>query len=233
MRSNAVQKSFSALVVALLAVTLAFAQDATTPTPQNPPAARGQMGGDPAMRLQHMAQQLNLTDNQKAQIRPILQDEAQQIKALRSDTSLTHPQLRAKVQEIRQATRAKIEPLLTPEQVAKLPKPGTGNRGHGMHGAGGGNGFAMLSSRLNLTEDQKAKIQPLMAAQQQQVQAVKQDTTLTPEQKQAKIKELRKSTHQQVMSILTPEQQQQMKNMRDMRQRRNAPPQQQTPTPPL
>lgn len=234
---------FSVLVLTVLGTTLALAQDATTPAPpaQNPATGRQQMGGSPANRLQHMAQQLNLTDAQKAKIKPILQDEAQQLKALRNDMSITRQQFRDKIQEIRQATRAKIEPILTPEQVTKLPKPGTGqagpggwHRGRGMRGAGGGgNGLAGLSSKLNLTDDQKAKIQPLMADQQKQVQAIKQDTTLTPEQKQSKIQEVRKATRQQLTSILTPEQQQQMKQMmHGMRQRRGAPVQQQAPTPP-
>jgi len=43
-------------------------------------------------RLEEISKQLNLTDDQKAKLKPILQDEAQQMKTLHEDTSLTHEQ---------------------------------------------------------------------------------------------------------------------------------------------
>jgi Spy/CpxP family protein refolding chaperone len=190
---KALHTAVLSLAMAVLLVAGAFAQDATTqnPPPQNQNAApmHRHMRADPvAMEMQMMSRRLNLTEDQKAKIQPILQNQQQQI------------------EQIRQSTRDQIKQILTPEQVALLGK-GPGPKGMR------GNPVEMMSQRLNLTSDQKAKLEPIFANQQEQVQAVKQDTSLTPEQKQAKIRDLRKSTHEQVMGVLTPEQQAQWKQM--------------------
>jgi protein CpxP len=63
---------------------------------------------------------LNLTEDQKAKLRPILQDENQQMEALRNDTSMTQEQKIAKANEVRQNASPKIKAILTPEQLQKL-----------------------------------------------------------------------------------------------------------------
>jgi Spy/CpxP family protein refolding chaperone len=63
---------------------------------------------------------LNLSDDQKAKLRPIIQDENQQMEALRSDNSLTQEQKIDKANQIRAAASPKIKAILTPEQLQKL-----------------------------------------------------------------------------------------------------------------
>jgi len=70
-------------------------------------------------RLKRMTERLNLTDEQREKIRPILQGEADQFKALHEDKSLSPEQRREKGREIRQATNKQIGEFLTPEQKAK------------------------------------------------------------------------------------------------------------------
>ena len=71
-------------------------------------------------RLQRMSERLNLTDEQKEKLRPILQDEFKQLKALRADNSLSQDARRAKAREIRRSTRQQIGQILTPEQKEKM-----------------------------------------------------------------------------------------------------------------
>jgi Spy/CpxP family protein refolding chaperone len=66
-------------------------------------------------------------------------------------------------------------------------------------------------AKLNLTDDQKAQVKAIHENMKTQMDAVKSDTTLTAEQKQAKMKELHKSSHEQVKQLLTPDQRKQMK----------------------
>src|SRR5438270_2437254 len=47
-----------------------------------------------------------------------------------------------------------------------------------------------VATELNLTADQKTQVQGFMKDSMQQMQAIKQDTSLTREQKETKIKEL-------------------------------------------
>lgn len=67
-------------------------------------------------RLEEMSKQLNLTDDQKAKLKPILQDEEQQLQAVYNDTSLSHEQKMAKAKEIREAHKSQINNVLTPDQ---------------------------------------------------------------------------------------------------------------------
>ncbi len=71
-------------------------------------------------RLEWMSKELNLTDDQKAKLKPILQDEGKQMRAVHEDNSLTPEQKREKAKQIRENFRPQIQAVLTPEQKAKL-----------------------------------------------------------------------------------------------------------------
>jgi periplasmic protein CpxP/Spy len=72
-----------------------------------------------------------------------------------------------------------------------------------------------LASELNLTEDQKAKIKPILQDEHSQLGAVKADSSLSPDQKQAKVAEIHGNAKSQIQSILTPEQQQKFTAMKE------------------
>lgn len=105
-----------------------FAQSSADPASSQAAGSMSQAGQgvDPDVRakaqakLQTLSSELNLTDDQKAQLKPILQDEAQQLKALHDDTSLSPDQKKAKVAEIRQSHKSQVSSILTPEQQKKL-----------------------------------------------------------------------------------------------------------------
>ena len=84
---------------------------------------------------------------------------------------------------------------------------------HGPHGGGGGR-LKKLAAELNLTDAQKAQMKPILMSSRQQMRAIQADTTLTPDAKAAKLKGLRKSTRQQTMAVLTPDQRAKLKSIR-------------------
>ena len=67
-----------------------------------------------------MLANLNLTDDQKQKIQPILQSEVQQMKPVRNDSSLSADQKQAKMQGIRDSANSQIAPILTPDQQKKF-----------------------------------------------------------------------------------------------------------------
>ena len=82
----------------------------------------GPAGGKPALareRLKTIAAELQLTDEQKQQLKPILREEAQKLRSLRAETGLTRQQKRAQLRQIRQDLLARSKPILTPEQLQK------------------------------------------------------------------------------------------------------------------
>lgn len=80
---------------------------------------------------------------------------------------------------------------------------------------------------LNLTQDQKDRIKAIRDDAQQQVLDVQKDATLTDEQKQTRIRKIRKTERAQVFGVLTPEQQKTWaEEQRERREaRKQAPPQ--------
>jgi len=72
----------------------------------------------------------------------------------------------------------------------------------------------MLTEKLNLTEDQQAKLRPIFEDQSKQMKAIHEDTSLAPADRQAKMKELHESSNEKVNAILTPDQQAKWKQMR-------------------
>ena len=81
---------------------------------------------------------------------------------------------------------------------------------HGRHGQDPQREAAMLSKRLNLTSDQQAKLEPILADRDQKITALKSDTSLTPDQKRAQFKTIHQDMKQQLSTILTPDQLQQL-----------------------
>ncbi len=83
---------------------------------------------------------------------------------------------------------------------------------------------------LNLTDDQKAAMKTIHESTKAKLYAVNKDESLTAEQKEAKIHQLRHGARMQMVKLLTPEQRQQMKaNVRALRASRREQQQQQPP----
>ena len=70
-------------------------------------------------KLQEIGSELNLTDDQKTQLKPILQDEYSQLKGVSDDASLSSEQKKAKASEIHQNYKTQINSILTPDQQKK------------------------------------------------------------------------------------------------------------------
>ncbi|MEO8960311.1 MAG: hypothetical protein ABI325_00415 [Ginsengibacter sp.] len=75
-----------------------------------------------------------------------------------------------------------------------------------------------MMNDLNLTADQKSQMKEIQQIGKQQREAIKDDASLTPDQKKAKMKDLQKSQSGKVNTILTPDQQAKRKaNMEKMK----------------
>ena len=74
-------------------------------------------------------------------------------------------------------------------------------------------GFDRMAEQLNLTEDQKPKVQSIMKAQMDKMRGLRQDTSLTPEDRKAKMKTIREDTAAQMKAVLTADQFQKWQDM--------------------
>ena len=168
-------------------------------------------------RVEQLNEELNLTREQKFKIAPLLADEIRQIQQVRADTSLPPAEQFAKIRQIRQATNQQIRPLLTAEQQQKLDTMWQNRQAAGEAGRGEGapGRLQQLAAQLNLTDDQKAKITPILQDEFQQIQQVRVDTSLTRRERFAKMGEIRQNANKQIRPILTPDQQKKLDEMRE------------------
>ena len=124
-------KARTAFAVAiLLAVALPLAMAAQTEAPPAQPQGQmgehhdhmGRMGGPPSAQqhLDHLSRVLNLTDDQKTKIKPILEDTATQAQSLGKDTSLSPLDRHAKMRDLHEKSMTQIRGFLTSDQQAKL-----------------------------------------------------------------------------------------------------------------
>ena len=74
----------------------------------------------PMQKAQAIAQQLNLTPQQKEKVLPILIDEAPKVQAIRNDNSLSKIQKMQQLRTIHQQTDPQMKAILSPEQYQKL-----------------------------------------------------------------------------------------------------------------
>ena len=88
---------------------------------------------------------------------------------------------------------------------------------------------ARLTKKLNLTTDQAAKIEPILADRDQKMKDLWSNTALAPQDKHQQMRAIHENTQQQLDAVLTPDQVQQLKAMHHGH-RGNG--QEQPPTPP-
>jgi Spy/CpxP family protein refolding chaperone len=70
-----------------------------------------------------------------------------------------------------------------------------------------------MTKALNLTDDQQQKIKPILESQSQQMQTLRQDTTMSQQDKWSKMREIHQTTNDQIKPILTADQQQKWEQM--------------------
>ena len=75
-----------------------------------------------AERLQEISTQINLTEDQKEEIKPVLMREAPKLRALQDDTTLTRRKQFQGLRAIMNETTDSLKPILTDDQLKALQK---------------------------------------------------------------------------------------------------------------
>ncbi|MDE3183577.1 MAG: hypothetical protein KGM16_09180 [Bacteroidota bacterium] len=160
-----------------------------------------------------MMQDLNLTEDQKTQLKSMREQMKQQHSAIQNDASLTADQKKEKMKSLRQSQMQKMNAILTPDQQAKM-RAFREQRGKNQRMQ---KGHQMMNDQLGLTTDQKNQMKALHESMQQQRNAIQNDAGLSADQKKEKMKALHKDQMGKVNAILTPDQQAKMKAFRQQR----------------
>lgn len=98
------------------------------------------------------------------------------------------------------------------DQAGTAPPPANGQH---MHQFDPQTQLQRLTKQLQLTPDQQAKIGPMLQQRDQQLQALRADTTLKPADRRAKTMSLVQDSESQIGGVLTPEQRDKWKAARE------------------
>jgi periplasmic protein CpxP/Spy len=150
LRGSLAGRAFVLLIATILAglglgLGTAIAQDNQEQSPQGPPPGMGEhMGHRPMMpsvddQLKHMTEKLNLTDDQQAKIKPILESQRKQMEQIHNDSSLSREDRFSKMQQLRTSGDTQIKAALNDDQQKKFDKMRDEQRSH-MHWGGQGPG---------------------------------------------------------------------------------------------
>jgi protein CpxP len=131
-----------------LVVATAMAQDTSAPPPPPPgqqgPPPEGGYGGrggmHPERRVEMMQKRLGLSDDQTAQVKGVFETERGKMEALRSNSSLSRPEMRSQMMAIHQDEEVKLHTILTPDQAKKYDEMQARQREHMQERREGGQG---------------------------------------------------------------------------------------------
>lgn len=208
------KKTFFLLLAAALTVSAAQAQDIPERKHDgvtHPEGAKKRGGREMA--------NLNLSEDQKKQFKSLQEQRRKDMEALKQQ-NLTPEQSKEKMETLRKSYHEKSQALLTPEQKTQLEnsrkarKEGMAKRDglkeKGKREARGGK----WGEDLNLTPEQSQKLAASRKETGEKLKALKENQSLSEDAKKEERKKILQSQNDSMKSILTPEQQQKMKESR-------------------
>ena len=162
-----------------------------------------------------MMRDINLTDAQKQQAKALNEEYNTKVKNLEKDENITLKDYRAKKANLEQERKSKFQALLTPEQKDKIAQARKARSEK----------MKMMSQKrmdkmktdLNLTDDQVAKIQEQRKTSMEKMKAIRENSSLSEDQKREQLMDLHKSMHESMNSILTADQIKKRDEMRNDR----------------
>jgi|GEM_PF-4274176 len=178
------------------------------------------MGPGQGMRGGQIFQELGLTDDQKQKLQPILREyRSGMADVLKSSDN--PKQKAAKIKKLRKEAMSGIKAILTVEQYQKAQKAKLFDRLF----SGGTPGMRLMNvmGQLKLSDTQKADIKVILQDQMSKTKPIRENTSLTPAQKQERIKPIREESMKKINKILTADQRAKLKEIMQKRPKTQKP----------
>ena len=142
---------------------------------------------------------LNLTADQQARVKTVTDKNQADSRALRQDQSLSPQQRREKSRELNRKMTDDINAILTPEQQTKLKQE--------MRTRQAGGALNGMLRQLNLTAEQRAKIDPIVKDATEALAKAREDQSLDARARREKTQAVTRETVAKIRALLTTEQQ--------------------------
>jgi hypothetical protein len=160
---------------------------------------------------------LNLSEDQKAKFKTLNEDYRKQMQDLKKHDEITVKEWKSRMENLRKDHRDKMSSLLTEEQKNQLNKSRQGREK--MRGSRREGGIDRMKSRLNLTDDQTSRLKESRSQMADKIKNIRENQSLTDDQKKEQVQELRKKQQESLKTILTEDQ---LKRLHEKQVRRPA-----------
>ena len=160
---------------------------------------------------------LNLSEEQKAKFKSLNEDFRTQMEELKKKDDITVKEWRSRMENLRKDHRDKISSLLTDDQKNQLKKSREARQLRQSDRRK--EGFDRMRTRLNLTDDQAAKLKQSHSDMAEKIQSIRKNQSLTDDQKKEQVKELKKKNQENLKTILSEDQ---LKRLHEKQVRRPA-----------
>lgn len=162
-------------------------------------------------RMHHKRQfaGVELSEEQKAQFKSLNTAHRKQMEELKKQDNITVKESKERMEKIRKEHREKTQALLTPaqkEQIKKNQESRKVDREQMM-----AKHKERMKTSLGLTDEQSAKLDQQRKQTGEQMKAIRENKSLSDEQKKEQMKGLHKKQQEAMKSILTEEQMQKLK----------------------
>jgi len=206
----------SIMVILAVLTTVVFAMSSQQlfgnddPNAKSPKAAKeqakeqGEVRDGIKDRAEKLGKELGLTEQQKKDAMPILENETKDLLSVMTNKSLTKEQMLEKINVIHQTTKEQLSKVLTLEQQKKYAEMNTDTNQDSQKFTE--RHIERISEKLNLTGQQKKDITPIIKNEMKVSLPIMTNKSLTKEQKMEKINAIHQATKGQLSRILTPEQ---------------------------
>lgn len=200
------------LAVAVMATMAVNAQQAESPMQQKH-FRHHQHGKD------DFAGKLHLTDQQKQQTKSINSDFHTKLADLKKQEDITVREYKSRMAGLQKERRSQIEALFTPEQKDQLAKMKQERMKLAKVNATAR--AERMKVKLNLTDAQAGQLKTLRSDMMTKMKSIHADSSLSREQKHEQVKSLVMQQKEQMKTILSAEQLQQLEQMKAEHHRHN------------
>ena len=159
-----------------------------------------------------MMKEMNFTPAQKSTLKANHQEYKTKMQDLSKNENISVKDQRDRKKALRQEQKSKMEALLTPEQKNKLT--GIKATKQAQKAEMRGQKMAQLKTKLGLSNDQASRLKSQNEATHSQLQAIKENQSLTRADKKQQMKAIKDAAKIQRKEILTQEQ---MKKMEELK----------------
>jgi Spy/CpxP family protein refolding chaperone len=202
--------AFSAITFSATAQQKDFPQDSTG-RHQFYQQFRGQHGRE--------MQALNLTPDQKTQLRTYNENFRAQMDSLHKNESITVKEYRDQEYALRQQRKSNFESILTNDQKAQLKQ--FKDERMAQHDSMMNKHLDRMKTKLGLTDEQVAQIKAQHDAIREKITAIRDNDNLTREQKEEQLSSIKNERKDGFKKILTPDQLNKLEQMKKARMERN------------